>query len=339
MWFWQEKALWATQNCLSCELQANQLLRPRGSESDAASHAARMSPCQLVWLKLATAPAQALVPDEVCELLHPKPPHNWSYKNPSRFELAGSSNGGFHCNQRGFQPFFWLKWLAKIQGLALFFFLPPLFFPCLAGGKRNAWLESELVVMWAVSSMGSYEVPLPPAHQESKSRKGSSSSESQVPFPNQPLAPKTSLRSFSVPVLILASSPGSRRCSQAAGMLQALFLLPRPPDAYHLLHDRMEFTVLPKEVTSDQPFVRVEKTLVHREEIYTLTADVNKKNQPCSTACGLQAFKTSRTWCISPPGARVEQLVAPCVSGKDGGLVFKGWLWHIILWSSHSTEP
>lgn len=101
-------------------------------------------------------------------------------KNLSRFEPTHCSNSGSHCNQRGFHPF-----LAKAQGLALFF-LPSLFFPSLAGGKRNAWLESELVMMWTVSSMGSYEVLLPPAHQESKSRKGSSSLESQVLIPTSP---------------------------------------------------------------------------------------------------------------------------------------------------------
>jgi len=39
----------------------------------------------------------------------------------------------------------------------------------------------------------------------------------------------------------------------------------------------MEFMILPKEVTSDQPFVSVEKTLVTHEEIYPLATDVNKK--------------------------------------------------------------
>lgn len=122
----------------------------------------------------------------MCKLLHPEPPHNWSYKNLSRFELTCSSSGDFHCNQRGFQTFFLAETACQNSGLSTFIFLPPLFFPGLAGGKRNAWLDSELVVMWAASSMGSCEVPLPPAHQESKSRKGSSHLESQVLFPTSP---------------------------------------------------------------------------------------------------------------------------------------------------------
>lgn len=220
MWFWQEKALWATQNCLSCELQANQLLRPRGSESDAASHAARMSPCQLVWLKLATAPAQALVPDEVCELLHPKPPHNWSYKNPSRFELAGSSNGGFHCNQRGFQPFFWLKWLAKIQGLALFFFSPLFSFPVwLVGRGMPGWSQSwwwcGLFLPW--EAMKSH---FPPHTRNQRAGKAPLAQRAKCRFPTSPWPQKLPfgvsqfLCLFWPRPLVLAAAPRLRVCSR-----------------------------------------------------------------------------------------------------------------------------
>ena len=76
------------------------------------------------------------------------------------------------------------------------------------------------MVMWAVSSMGSCEVPLPPAHQESKSRKGSCSSESQVLFSTSPWPQKLPfgvsqfLCLFWPRPLLLATAPRLRVCSR-----------------------------------------------------------------------------------------------------------------------------
>lgn len=84
------------------------------------------------WWGVQTAP-----PQSSSQLVLQKPHKVWTRR---------SSNSGFHCNQRGFQPFLWLKQLTKILcSLSTFSFSPslPLFFPCLAGGKRNAWLEFE----------------------------------------------------------------------------------------------------------------------------------------------------------------------------------------------------
>lgn len=208
----------------------------------------------------------------MCELLHPQPPRNWSYKHFSRFELTRSSNSGFHCNQRGFQPFFFLAEVARqIQGLALFFFffLPLLFFPCLAGGKRNAWLESELVVMWAISSMGrnaSMKSRFRPHTRNQRAGKALLAQRAKCRY--QPaFGPKNFLLEFlgscAYSGLILCFSPLLPGCGHAPGALPTA-----TATRHHHLQDGMEFTVPPKEATSDQPFVSVEKTLVHHEETY-----------------------------------------------------------------------
>lgn len=72
---------------------------------------------------------------------------------------------------------------------------------------------------------------------------------------------------------------------------------------HHHLHDGMEFMVLPKEVTSDQPFISIEKTPVHHEEIYPLRTDVNKKKtavQHCLWSAGFgdqQDLACPTSWC------------------------------------------
>lgn len=70
-------------------------------------------------------------------------------------------------------------------------------------------------------------------------------------------------------------------CFQAVGTLQALFPAPRPPGTYPPVHDGMDFRVLPKKVSSDQPFLGAEVTIFYHREIYPLAMNVSKENHPC----------------------------------------------------------
>lgn len=154
--------------------------------------------------------------------------------------------------------------------------------------------------------------------------------------PNQLLAPKTSLWSFSVPVLILASSSTavtasklrahSRRSSQRHVHQE---LIP--------VHDGMEFRVLPKKVTSDQPILGAEVTIFHhRETIFHHVAPWQwmsaRKTIHATRLEVCRIFRMSRTWSVPPPGA------SSWIGSQDGRLVFKGQTWHKMHQSSGSTE-
>lgn len=276
-----------------------------------------MSPYQPLWLEpelwLEPAPSQALVP-EVCELHHPKPPQNWSCKSLPGFDLAHGSSSGFCCNQRAFLTFFffffWLKQLAKILGLALLVFPLLCCFLSLFG-----WWEEECLpgrgagLVWAVSSRSGCEVPLPSAHRESKSRKGSSASRAKrcsQPAPGPKNFPLELLSSSAYSGLVLCCCCG---WFQAAGTLQALFPVPRPPGTSPPVRDGMELRVLPEKVTSDQPMLRAEATIFHHKEtIFHHITPWQWVSTGKAICAALLDFGMSRSWCVPPPGlaARME---------------------------------
>lgn len=176
------------------------------------------------------------------------------------FELAHGSSSGFCCNQRGFQTFFWLKQLAKILGLALLVF-PPRSFLSLFG-----WWEEECLPGIGAGGGGGhfFHVKLLksrfPPHTRNQ-RAGKAPLVRGAKCLSQPaLGPEN------FPLELLSSCAYSGLvlccccCFQAVGTLQALFPAPRPPGTYPPVRDGMDFRVLPKKVSSDQPFLGAEVT-------------------------------------------------------------------------------
>lgn len=295
-----------------------------------------MSPYQPLWLEpelwLEPAPSQALVP-EVCELHHPKPPQNWSCKSLPGFDLAHGSSSGFCCNQRAFLTFFFFFFLAEAarqnSGLSTSCFPSALLlsFPVwLVGRGMPPWKESWAGVgrffqerLWSAASLRAPGIKEPERLLcfQSQALFPTSSWPQKLPFG----ASQFLCLFWPRPLLLLLLIPS---CGHAPGALPSATSTRNfspcpwwdgaqgPAREGHLrpTHAPCWGSHFPPQGN-------------HFPSHYPLAMGVNRESHLCSTA----GFWDE------------QELVCPTswIGSQDGGLEFKGQMWHTMQQSSCST--